>query len=45
MTLEIGGHEIVVPVGGESEAEGFNVTLREITDEDVVVRIDTGGGE
>lgn len=43
-TIEVAGQQVVVPVGGESQAEGFNVALQEITQEDVTVRITTGGG-
>lgn len=44
VTLKIGGQQIVVPVNGEQQAEGFNVSVQSVTEENVVVRISQGGG-
>lgn len=43
-TIEVAGQKLILPVGGESQAEGFAVAIQEITDDNVVVRITTGGG-
>lgn len=45
VTLEVGGQRVSVPAGGEGQAEGFNVSVEEITQEHVKVRIAAGGGD
>jgi hypothetical protein len=42
VTLNVGGQQITVPVGGTQPANGFNVTVQEITKETVVVKVSTG---
>ncbi|HET6258797.1 MAG TPA: hypothetical protein VFE39_09110 [Pseudonocardia sp.] len=37
--LEIAGQRITVPVGGETQAQGFTVGVERVTDTEVVVRI------
>jgi hypothetical protein len=43
VTLKVGGQQITVPVGGTQPANGFSVTVQEITNETVVVKVSTGG--
>lgn len=38
-TLEVAGQTVTVPVGGETEAEGFTVRVERATDAEVVVRV------
>lgn len=42
VTLKIGGQQVDVPVGETQPAEGMNVTVQEVTDEKVVVKIASG---
>jgi hypothetical protein len=37
--VEVAGHQITVPVGGETNAGGFTVGVERVTDTEVVVRI------
>lgn len=37
--LEVAGQQITVPVGGETQAEGFTVRVERLTDTEVVVRV------
>ncbi len=41
-TLKIAGQQIVVPVGETQSAEGMNITVSEVTADQVVVKIATG---
>lgn len=41
-TLEVAGQTVTVPVGGQTQAEGFTVAVESVTDTEVVVRV-TGG--
>jgi hypothetical protein len=38
-TVSVAGHEVTIPVGGESQSEGFTVRLERLTDTEVVVRV------
>lgn len=44
VTLTVAGQRVTVPVGGESQADGVNVAVQEVTEDKVVVRVSTGGG-
>jgi hypothetical protein len=44
VTLRIGGQQITVPVDGEQEAEGLNVSVQSVTKDNVVVKISGGDG-
>lgn len=37
--LEVAGQQISVPVGGETQAQGFTVGVEKVTDAEVVVRV------
>jgi hypothetical protein len=37
--IEVAGQTITVPVGGETQSEGFTVRVERLTDTEVVVRI------
>ena len=37
--LEVAGQQITVPVGGETQAQGFTVGVERVTDAEVVVRV------
>lgn len=37
--LEVAGQTVSVPVGGETQAEGFTVRVESVTDTEVVVRV------
>jgi hypothetical protein len=39
VTIDIAGTEVNVPVNGETDAEGFNISVEEVTDSKVVVKI------
>ncbi|MER7544185.1 hypothetical protein ABTW95_14370 [Spirillospora sp. NPDC127506] len=44
VTLKIAGQQVTVPVGdGEQEAEGFNVSVQSVTEDNVVVKISNAG--
>lgn len=43
-TIEVAGQSVLIPVGGESQAEGFTVRVESATDTEVVVRISPGFG-
>ncbi|WP_051342266.1 hypothetical protein [Pseudonocardia spinosispora] len=38
-TLSVAGHEVNVPVGGETQSEGFTIRVERLTDTEVVVRV------
>jgi len=42
VTLGIAGKNVLVPMGETQAAEGFDVAVTEVTDQQVVVRISTG---
>ncbi|NUS72094.1 MAG: hypothetical protein HOQ05_01675 [Corynebacteriales bacterium] len=42
VTVEIAGQKVTVPHGQETEAEGFNIKVKEIDDDEVVLEIATG---
>ena len=37
--LDVGGTTVSVPVDGTAQAEGFDITVQKVTDEEVVVRV------
>ncbi|GAA0744068.1 hypothetical protein Drose_18305 [Dactylosporangium roseum] len=39
--LDVAGTTVSVPVDGTAQAEGFDITVQKVTDEEVVVRIQT----
>ncbi|MFI6867634.1 hypothetical protein [Nocardia sp. NPDC050406] len=41
-TLRVAGQEVSVPVGETAPADGMNVTVQEVTADQVVVRLATG---
>ncbi|MEU5989348.1 hypothetical protein ABZ806_10240 [Spirillospora sp. NPDC047418] len=44
VTLKVAGQTVTVPVGdGQQEAEGFNVSVQSVTEDNVVVRISNAG--
>lgn len=43
-TIDIAGNTVVVPVGGEQQAQGFTVGVESVTDTQVIVRISGGSG-
>ncbi|MEU2258033.1 hypothetical protein [Nocardia xishanensis] len=42
VTMKVGGQQVDVPVGETQPAEGLNVTVQEVTDQKVVVKLATG---
>lgn len=42
--IEVAGQTVSIPVGGESQAEGFTVRVERATDTEVVVRVSPGFG-
>lgn len=42
VTLKVGGQEVSIPAGQTQPADGLSATVREITDDKVVVRLTTG---
>ncbi len=38
-SLEVGGQTVTVPVGGQTEVQGFTVAVESVTDTEVVVRV------
>jgi hypothetical protein len=42
-TISVAGQTVTVPVGGQSEVNGFSVGVERVTDADVVVRVRPGG--
>lgn len=38
-SLAVGGQTVTVPVGGQTEVQGFLVTVESVTDTEVVVRV------
>jgi hypothetical protein len=43
-TIEVAGQTVAIPVGGETQAEGFTVNVQRATDTEVVVRVSHGLG-
>jgi len=39
VTVDIEGTEVNVPVNGQTDAEGFNISVQEVTDSKVVLKI------
>ncbi|RAY16495.1 hypothetical protein DPM19_06415 [Actinomadura craniellae] len=44
VTLKVAGQQITVPVNGEQQAEGFNIAVQSVTQDNVVVKISRSGG-
>jgi hypothetical protein len=44
VTLKVAGQTVTVPVNGEQQADGFNVSVQSVTRDNVVVKIAQGGG-
>lgn len=42
VTLKVAGQEVTVPMGSTESAQGLDLTVREITQEKVVVQLSTG---
>lgn len=42
VTLGVAGKNVLVPIGESESAQGFDLAVTEVTDEQVVVRIATG---
>ena len=42
-TVQVAGQTVTVPVGGQSDVNGFSVGVERVTDADVVVRVRPGG--
>lgn len=42
--IEVAGQTVAVPIGGQSQAEGFTVGVQRATDTEVVVRVSHGFG-
>jgi hypothetical protein len=38
-TIEVAGHPVTVPVGGQAQSDGFTLRVERATDTEVVVRI------
>jgi hypothetical protein len=38
-TIEVAGHAVTVPIGGQTQTDGFTVRVERATDTEVVVRI------
>ncbi|SHN48006.1 hypothetical protein [Cryptosporangium aurantiacum] len=38
-TLEVAGQQVTVPVGQDAQSEGFNISVEEITADEVIVKI------
>jgi acyl-coenzyme A thioesterase PaaI-like protein len=43
-TIEVGGQRVIVPADGQAQAGDFTVSVREVTDAEVVVKVSRGGG-
>lgn len=43
-TIEVAGQTVAIPVGGQTQTEGFNVGVERATDTEVVVRVSPGFG-
>ncbi|WP_218603883.1 hypothetical protein [Pseudonocardia abyssalis] len=43
-TIVVAGQTVTVPVGGETQVEGFAVGVESVTDTEVVVRVRPGAG-
>jgi hypothetical protein len=39
--LEVAGTAVSVPVDGSAQAQGFDITVQKVTDDEVVVRVQT----
>jgi hypothetical protein len=44
VTLEVAGQKVTVPAGGQTEAEGFTVSVQKVTKQQVIVKIAASGG-
>lgn len=44
-TIQVAGQTVTVPVGGETQVQGFAVGVQSVTDTEVVVLVRPGGGE
>ncbi|MGP4025071.1 hypothetical protein [Actinomadura sp. 3N407] len=44
VTLKIAGQTVTVPAGEGEQAEGFDVSVQSVTQDNVVVKISNGGG-
>ncbi len=42
VTLKVAGQEVTVPMGSTESAQGLDLSVREITQETVVVQLSTG---
>ena len=42
VTLKVAGQQVDIPVGQTQATNGFSVTVQDVTDDKVVVRINTG---
>ncbi|MET7767253.1 hypothetical protein [Nocardia sp. NPDC005366] len=42
VTLKIAGQQVLIPVGETQPAQGLDVTVQEVTDDKVVIKISTG---
>ena len=42
VTIKVAGQDVDVPIGETRSAEGLNVSVQEVTDEKVVIRLDSG---
>lgn len=42
--LRVAGQAVSVPVGGETQGDGYSVAVREVTKDEVAIRISAGGG-
>lgn len=40
--LDVGGTVVSVPVDGSAEAQGFDITVQKVTDDQVVIRVQKG---
>ncbi|MFC5751131.1 hypothetical protein [Actinomadura rugatobispora] len=44
VTMKVAGQQITVPVGEGEQADGFDVSVQSVTQDNVVVKISNGGG-
>ncbi len=42
VTLKVGGQQVDIPIGQTQSGNGFSATVQDVTDDQVVVRINTG---
>lgn len=43
-TLEVSGQRVTIPVDGQAQAGDFTVSVQEITDAEVVIKVSRSGG-